>query len=370
MRLSNPALVAIAALAVAAGGAALGAGLYATVGPGGTTTTVVNNSVTTVDHSQEIAATSGLTVTEIYQRAHQGVVDITVKGSSNFSFGRGGRQSATAEGSGFVYDEAGHVVTNQHVVSGATAITVTFSNGAKYPAHVIGSDPSTDLAVLKVDAPKSLLHPLTLGDSDAVQVGAGVVAIGSPFGLAESVTSGIVSALHRQMQSQNRFTIDDSIQTDAPINHGNSGGPLLNATGQVIGVNSQIQSESGGSDGVGFAIPSNTVKFVVSQIVAGKTVKHAYLGVSLDDSSSPAGAMIQGLSAGAPAAKAGLHCNDVITKLGSVTVGSAGDVTVAIGNKQPGDVVVVTYDRGGKTHTTSLALGTRPNDATTVSSRC
>jgi putative serine protease PepD len=369
MRLSNPAVLAVAALAVAAGGAALGAGLYAEAGPHSGTTTVVNN-VTTVDHSQQISATAGLTVTQIYQRTHQGVVDITVKDRSGASFGRAGSQSATAEGSGFVYDSAGHVVTNQHVVAGATAITVRFANGATYSAHVIGTDPSTDLAVLKVDAPTAILHPLALGNSDAVQVGAGVVAIGSPFGLAQSVTSGIVSALHRQMESSNHFTIDDSIQTDAPINHGNSGGPLLNASGDVIGVNSQIQSESGGSDGVGFAIPSNTVKYVVSQLVAGKPVKHPYLGVTLDDSTSPRGAVFRGRSAGAPASKAGLRCSDVITKIGSASIDSSGAVTVAIGAKKPGDTVVITYVRGGKPHTTSLTLGTRPNDTSSLSTSC
>jgi putative serine protease PepD len=224
--------------------------------------------------------------------------------------------------------------------------------------------------VLKVDAPRSVLHPLTLGNSDTVQVGAGVVAIGSPFGLAESVTSGIVSALHRQMDSSNGFTIGDSIQTDAPINHGNSGGPLLNASGQVIGVNAQIQSESGGSDGVGFAIPSNTVESVVSQLVAGKTVQHAYLGVSLGDSTSPEGALVRGISSGAPAAKAGIRCGDVITKIGSVTIGGAGDVTTAIGTKKPGDTVVVTYVRSGKSHAASLGLGTRPNNSSSLNTGC
>jgi putative serine protease PepD len=369
-RSTNRFLIAAAAVAVAVVGAGIGAGVFATVGPGKATTTTVVNSVTTVDHSQQIAATSGLTVTEIYQRTNRGVVDIKVKGDSGFSFGRGGGQSDTAEGSGFVYDDAGHVVTNQHVVSGATAITVRFWNGSKYPAHVVGTDRSTDLAVLKVDAPKSVLHPLTLGNSDDVQVGAGVVAIGSPFGLAESVTSGIVSALHRQMDSSNGFTIGDSIQTDAPINHGNSGGPLLNASGQVIGVNAQIQSESGGSDGVGFAIPSNTVKSVVTQLVAGKSVKHAYMGVSLGDSTSPEGALVQGISSGTPAAKAGIRCGDVITKLGSFTIDGAGDVTTAIGTKEPGDTVVVTYVRSGKTHTVSLTLGTRPNNSASLHAGC
>src|SRR5919197_4497834 len=207
-------------------------------------------------------------------------------------------------GSGFVYDTAGHVITNQHVVDGATSVRVTFWNGKTYTARVVGTDPSTDLAVLDVDAPSSVLFPLTLGDSSKVQVGDSVVAIGAPFGLAETVTAGIVSALHRQMTSPNNFAIDDSIQTDAAINHGNSGGPLLNQQGHVIGVNAQIESESGGNDGVGFAIPSNTVRSVVSQILATGKAEHAYLGVSLDGNAEQA--RIAEVRTGGPAADAGL----------------------------------------------------------------
>jgi putative serine protease PepD len=367
--MKHPLLIVAAALAIALAGAGLGAGLYAKLGSG-TTTTVVDNAVTTVDHSQQIAATSGLTVTQIYQRAIKGVVDITVQGTSSFSFGRGGGQGSTAEGSGFVYDTKGHIVTNQHVVSGAHSITVKFSNGAKYSAHVVGTDPSTDLAVIKVDAPSSILHPLTLGDSDSVQVGSGVVAIGSPFGLPGSVTSGIVSALHRQMTSPSGFGIDDSIQTDAPINHGNSGGPLLDANGDVIGINAQIQSESGGSDGVGFAIPSNTIKSIVPQLAAGHAVKHAYIGVSLNDSAKPAGAAVRGVSAGTPAASAKLHCGDVITKIGATTIASEDDVTRAIAGRKPGDTVTFTYVRGGSTHTVAVTLGTRPNSTSTMTPAC
>jgi putative serine protease PepD len=366
---SHPLLVVAAAFAIAIAGAGLGAGLYAKLGSG-TTTTVVDNNVTTVDHSQQIAATTGLTVNQIYKNTIDGVVDITVSGSSSFSFGRGGGQGSTAEGSGFVYDSKGDIVTNQHVVSGAKTITVRFWNGSKYSAHVVGTDPSTDLAVIRVKAPSSLLHPLTLGNSDAVQVGSGVVAIGSPFGLAGSVTSGIVSALHRQMISPSGFSIDDSIQTDAPINHGNSGGPLLDANGHVIGVNAQIQSESGGSDGVGFAIPSNTVQNIASQLAAGLTVKHAYIGVSLDDSTNPAGAVVRGISTGTPAARAGLHCGDVITKVGSTTIGSSDDITTAIAGKKPGDTLTFTYVRSGQTHTVSVTLGTRPNSTSSLSSSC
>src|SRR5206468_775980 len=174
----------------------------------------------------------------------------------------------------------GNVITNAHVVDGATSISVRFWNGATYKGTVVGSDPSTDLAVVHVDAPSSLLVPLTLGDSSAVEVGDGVVAIGAPFGLEETVTSRIVSALHRQIDAPNNFTIPDSIQTDAAINHGNSGGPLLDLQGKVIGVNAQIESDSGGNDGVGFAIPSNTVKAIVSQLLANGKAQHAFLGVS------------------------------------------------------------------------------------------
>ncbi len=221
------------------------------------------------------ASSSGLSVGQIYDRAHEGVVEITVT-----SAGRSGG-GGQAQGSGFVYDKQGHVVTNHHVVDGASTARVTFSNGETYDATVVGTDPSTDLAVLKVDAPASVLTPLSLGDSSELAVGDGVVAIGSPFGLEQTVTAGIVSALERQMEAPNGFTINDSIQTDAAINHGNSGGPLLDLEGHVVGVNAQISSESGGNDGVGFAIPSNTVETIVSQILSDGDVEHAYLGVGV-----------------------------------------------------------------------------------------
>ena len=229
-----------------------------------------SNSVTTVDHSQQIAATSGLTVTEIYQRANRGVVDIKVKRRLGLLLRARRRADRHRRGLRVRLRHAG-----PHRHEPARRLRRDLDHGQvlerrEVPAHVVGTDRSTDLAVIKVDAPSRVLHPLDARQLGPVQVGAGVVAIGSPFGLAESVTSGIVSALHRQMNSSNGFTIDDSIQTDAPINHGNSGGPLLNAAGQVIGVNAQIQSESGGSDGVGFAIPSNTVRSVVSQLIAGQ----------------------------------------------------------------------------------------------------
>jgi putative serine protease PepD len=247
------------------------------------------------------------------------------------------------------------------VVAGGGQITVTFWNDETYPATLVDTDRSTDLAVIKVDAPESILHPIPLADSGQVEVGDGVVAIGSPFGLPGTLTSGIVSALHRQIDSPSDYPINDTIQTDAPINHGNSGGPLIDMLGRVIGVNTQIQSDSGGSDGVGFAIPSNTVRSVVSQMVAGKTVQHAYLGVAVSNSASPEGALLSEVNDGTPAEDAGLEQGDVITKLDDTTIASGDDVSSVIDDKKPGDKMTVTYVRDGDTHTVTVTLGTRPS---------
>ena len=356
-RASRAALTAAAAIGIAAAGVGVGAGLYATLEPSGTTTTVISS----VGRGEPVASSSGLSVNEIYTRTHQGVVDITVTSTgSNSPFGGSGSQQA--EGSGFVYDSEGHIVTNQHVVGDGGTIEVKFWNDAKrYPAKLVGSDSSTDLAVIKVDAPASLLHPLSLADSSAVEVGDGVVAIGSPFGLADTVTSGIVSALHRQMDAPNRFTISDAIQTDAPINHGNSGGPLIDTSARVIGVNTQIQSDSGGNDGVGFAIPSNTVDKVVSQVVAGKTVQYAYLGVSVSTATTPPGALLAAVYDGTPAGEAGLETGDVIVKLDGKPIESGDDLSGVIGTKKPGDELEVTYVRHSKATTVTVTLGTRPS---------
>jgi putative serine protease PepD len=309
----------------------------------------------TVSESQP-AANGGLTVNEIYQRARKGVVEITVtQGGGGF-----GSQSGTAQGSGWVYDSAGHIITNEHVVENATSVSVMFWNGKKADARVVGSDPSTDLAVIAVDAPSSLLFPISVGDSGAVQVGDNVVAIGSPFGLEETVTAGIVSALHREMTSPNNFSIDDSIQTDAAINHGNSGGPLLNSQGKVIGVNAQIASDSGGSDGVGFAIPSDTVRSIAHQLIATGKAEHAFLGVVLDDSSEN-GAHVAQIRGGGPAADAGLRAGDVITQVNGEQVDSSDELRAAINAHKPGDKVSITYTRNGQTHTAEVTLASRPS---------
>ena len=348
----------IASLLVAAClGAGGGAAVYAAASSGGDSQTIVRQ--VTVQSSQPASQETALSVNEINRRAHRGVVEITVSGSSS-PFGPA--QSSEAEGSGFVYDSKGDIVTNDHVVDGARSITVRFWNGKTYKATVVGRDSSTDLAVIRVNAPASELHPLTLGDSSALAVGDAVVAIGSPFGLEGTVTSGIVSALHREMRSQSGFTIDNSIQTDAAINHGNSGGPLLNTRGEVIGVNSQIESDSGGSDSVGFAIPSNTVRTVVSQLISTGKAEHAYLGVSIEQPASGSGARIAQLrSNDTPAARAGLRAGDVITALDGHEISSPDELQSAVGNHRPGDAVTITYRRGGASHTVRLKLGRRPS---------
>jgi putative serine protease PepD len=348
--------LALSLLAAACLGAGGGAVAYATLSDGKTVVKPV-----TVQRSEAVSNSSApLSVNQIYRRAYRGVVEITVTMNGSTSpFPGGGTAPAQAQGSGWVYDSDGHIVTNEHVVDGATSVKVQFWNGNTYSASVVGTDPSTDLAVIKVDAPSSVLHPLTVADSSKVQVGDGVVAIGSPFGLEETVTSGIVSALHRAIEAPNNFTINDSIQTDAAINHGNSGGPLLNAQGQVIGVNAQIKSDSGGNEGVGFAIPSSTVKSVASQLVANGKAVHAYLGVSID--SSAPNARLADVQDNTPAAKAGLKKGDVITAVNSTTIATGDDLSRAIDAHKPGDEVSVTYKRGGSEHTVTVTLGTRPS---------
>jgi putative serine protease PepD len=337
----------LAAACVGAGGGAL---LYSAFGSDDSTTVV--RQVTVKD--TQPASQAPLSVNAIYRNNYKGVVEITVSTNSSSGFG-----SAQAEGSGWVYDQNGDIVTNQHVVDNAESIKVTFWNGKTYDAHLVGSDASTDLAVIKVDAPASMIHPLELGDSSALQVGDGVVAIGSPFGLQETVTSGIVSALHRSMTSPSNFTISDSIQTDAAINHGNSGGPLLSTAGQVVGVNSQIAGNSGGNEGVGFAIPSNTVRVVVSQLIATGKAEHAFLGVTIDSTAS--NALIAGVRPDTPAVKAGLKEGDVVTSLGGHKISNPDELASVINSFKPGDLVSLTYERNGESHTVQVKLATRPS---------
>jgi putative serine protease PepD len=347
-------IVPLVVVALASAAAAIGA--YALIAPEGTKTVVRQVTVSGAQPAAE--KTSSSSVTDVYNSASKGVVEITVRSTASSPF-FGGSQSRQAQGSGWVYDSAGHIVTNEHVVDGAQSISVRFWNGATYRASLVGSDPSTDVAVIKVDAPASVLHPLTVGDSGSLQVGQPVVAIGSPFGLEETVTAGIVSALHREMTAPNNFTIPDSIQTDAAINHGNSGGPLLDLNGRVIGMNAQIESDSGGNDGVGFAIPSNTVRSIVTQLIGSGSVEHAYLGVGIASASN--GIRLTEVRPGTPAADAGLRAGDVVTAVGGRKVNDATDLSTAIDSKKPGDRVTLTYSRNSASKSVTVTLAERPS---------
>jgi putative serine protease PepD len=214
--------------------------------------------------------------------------------------------------------------------------------------------------VIKIDAPAVQLHPLTVADSSTLVVGSPVVAIGSPFGLEGTITSGIISSLHREIEAPNNFTIEDAIQTDAAINHGNSGGPLLDLSGRVIGVNAQIKSDSGGNEGVGFAVPSSTVRTIVSELLQKGSVQHAYLGVSLSANGS---ARIEAISPGEAAQKAGLQAGDVVIKIDGATVTSGSQLRGAIDGHKPGDKVRITVRRSGSEKTVTVTLGTRPASA-------
>ena len=258
------AVVVAAVFAAAALGGGAGAAIYAE--STGATRTVTE---TTVGASNVSRTTSSLSVGEIYRKDVRGVVEIQTTTSRRVAGPFGSSETATerALGTGFVYDSSGDIVTNEHVIDGATSITVKLADGSTHKATVVGADASHDLAVLHIVAPESKLHPLTLGDSDTMQVGDDVVAIGDQFGLTDTVTTGIVSALNRTITSPNNTPIRNAIQTDAAINHGSSGGVLVNSRGEVIGVTSQIESSSNGSNGVGFAIPANTVKSVVTHLI-------------------------------------------------------------------------------------------------------
>jgi S1-C subfamily serine protease len=338
------------------------------------------------------AEDGGPTVNEIYRKDSPGVVLVEstqgAQASPTDPFGQPG--GGTATGSGFVIDEDGHIVTNAHVVEGAESVQVTLGeDGESFDADVVGADPSTDIAVLQVDAPDDQLHPLTLGDSGSVEVGDPVVAIGNPFGLDRTVTAGIVSALQREIRSPNGFTINDVIQTDAPINPGNSGGPLLDAAGRVIGVNSQIEASGGnGNVGIGFAVPIDTTREVAQQLIEDGEVRHAYLGISGTDVTpeiadvlnldSDQGALVQSVVPDSPADEAGIEAGDADATIGGQPVRAGGDVIVAVDgeavegmsdviaavdSKQPGDELELTLLRGGNERTVTVTLGDRPAQA-------
>jgi putative serine protease PepD len=298
---------------------------------------------------------SSASVAGIYDRVSPGVVFVEND--------QGGQ--AAASGSGFVIDKAGHIVTNEHVVENGDSFRVRFGeNGDPVPAKLLGADKSSDLAVLQIDPSKvgEPLSPVQLGESDNLKPGEPTIAIGSPFGLEGTVTSGIVSALDRTIQAPSKFSISGAIQTDAAINPGNSGGPLLNAQGQVIGVNSQIASESGSNSGVGFAIPVDQVKRVIPFLEKGQQVPHAYLGVGTGDARQ-GGALVGNIVAGGPADKAGLRAGDRVLQIGGQPIRGADDLSAAVNDHKPGDKVQFQVDRGGQRRTLTVTLGSQPNTA-------
>ena len=329
---------------------------------------------------------SGGTVNEIYRRTDAGVAVIQATGGSAGASPIPGLPTPDREGrstgSGFAVDAEGHILTNAHVVDGADEVKVRFGDQDLVRVKVRGSDPSTDLALLEVDPGKVRLRPIPLGDSAKVKVGDPAIAIGNPFGLEHTVTTGIVSALQRSIDAPNGFSIENAIQTDASINPGNSGGPLLDGNGRVIGINAQIATGGGsqGSVGIGFAIPINLAKKVIPQLKDRGEVEHAYIGVTTapvpDDAGDlpvDHGALVQDVAPGSPAADAGLRAGkgkqsaegivlggDLIVKVDGVEIREPPDVARAIADNKPGDKVMIEYYRGDKLRTVELTLGKRP----------
>ncbi len=364
------------------GGAVVAAVLLLSGAAGGGETKTVLAGATDLANPKEGA----LTPREIYKRDAPGVVFITANVTQTASpFAP--EQEGQSSGSGFVIGKGGSIVTNAHVVEGATRVTVRFGDKRSARARVAGRDPSTDLALLLVDPDGLDLEPLELGSSDGVQVGDPTVAIGNPFGLDRTLTTGVVSALQRSIPSlQPGFTINNVIQTDAAINPGNSGGPLIDAQGKVIGVNSQIETggSGGGNVGIGFAVPIDTAKDVIPQLRRGGSLQRAYLGVgtrTIDEGldelnlASPDGALVQTVEPGSPADRAGLRGGDEEQEVGADSVRVGGDIIKAvdgkkvrdsddvsqlIGDRRPGDRVVLQILRDGTRSVVTVTLGRRP----------
>jgi S1-C subfamily serine protease len=389
-------MFAVPFVAALLGGGIVVAVIAATGGLGSSQKTVTEvQAAAPIAPSNVSQQRTGLTPHQIYVKDAPGVAYITstIVRQTESPFGFGGEsQQGQATGSGFTINTDGTILTNYHVVENAVKVSVSFEHGKTVEAKVIGKDPSNDLAVLRIPTEGLTLHPLTLGDSGKAQVGDPVLAIGNPFGLDRTLTTGVVSALQREITSPNGFRIDNVLQTDAPINPGNSGGPLLNEAGEVIGINSQIETggSGGGSVGIGFAVPINTAKTELSQLEKGGTVRGAYLGVStitVDGSLSAlnlpvkSGALVETVETGTPAAKAGIHAGnleaqtgrgkvavggDIIVKAGGKTISSAEDLSGLIASKKSGDTVSIEVLRatgsGSYEHKTlTVKLAARPN---------
>ena len=351
----NKLAAAITAAAIVGGGA--GAGIVAVANGDDHTAAPATTTTPTAPATAASVANGSLSVGQVAKKATGSVVEVTATSASQGSPFPNGNGSRSAEGTGFVYDTNGDILTNEHVVDGASSVTVKFSDGSTYKATVVGTDGSTDVAVLHVNAPAWKLVPLTLADSSNVAVGDGVVAIGNPFGLEGTVTSGIISAVGREITAPDSTPIEGAIQTDAAINHGNSGGPLLNLKGEVIGITSQIESDSGGNDGVGFAVPSNTVRTIAQQLIANGTAQHALLGVTPTNASNGVG--VSSVETGSAADNAGLKVGDVITAVNGKAVTTPAQLRAVIAAHQPGDKLALTVRRDGSSKAITAALGSR-----------
>jgi S1-C subfamily serine protease len=392
---TSPRSVLLLGLVAALLGGVVVAGAFVAfdVGGGTTTKTVIEQAPVA---SGEAARTTGdgLTAHDIYVRDAPGVVFVRARivqqVASPFGLEPEAQQSV-ATGTGFVIDGDGHILTNYHVVAGASQVSVGFSDERTAEAELLGTDASNDLALLKVDPDDADLAPLELGDSSTAQVGDPVIAIGNPFGLDRTLTTGVVSALQREIRAPNGFTIQHVIQTDASINPGNSGGPLLDAAGRVIGINSQIATggTSSGNVGIGFAVPINTAKRLLPELKRTGAVEHAYLGISgatIDGSLDALqlrvdrGVLVQTVEPGSGAAKAGLRGGtiesqldgqrivlggDVIQALDGKPIDSMSDLTAALAKRDPGDEVTLKVLRSGEARELKVRLGTAPKQAQT-----
>jgi len=350
--LSKQLTAVVAALLLGAG---VGGGVGAAVALETGSDSGAQNAVAT---NQPIVETTSSTAA-LYKRVKDAVVEVhtTTAGQST---PLGDQAPGEGTGSGFVIDTEGHIVTNQHVVDGAESVRVQFSDGTEVAAKIVGTDPSTDIAVLDVDRPSSELTPVSFAPTGSLEVGDAVAVLGSPFGLDGTLTTGVISAVGREIQSPNGFTIENAVQTDAALNHGNSGGPVLDTQGRVVGVAAQIRSDSGGSDGVGYAVPGDTAQRVAQALIQDGKVEHAYLGVSLPPDGS---AKVLNVRAGSPASQAGLRANDVVIAVDGKSIGTGDELRSAIDAKKPGDEIQLKIRRGGSERELTVELGTRPATA-------
>ncbi len=308
-----------------------------------------------------------LSLEQIYNASNPGVVSILVQVNQ-------GGQTGEGAGSGFVLSDNGFIVTNHHVIDGASTIVVRFYNDADSQAHVIGDDPNSDLAILQVDKLAEGAHPLPLGDSSQVRVGDSVAAIGNPFALGTSMSSGIISAVNRSIPSGfTPYNIPEALQTDAAINPGNSGGPLIDMKGNIIGINAQIRtaSQGGGNIGIGFAIPVNILKQIYPSLIQNGSYAWPYLGVgsaarnplalNTNNVQAQRGALISQVESGGPAARAGLQQGDVVIAADGQKISNFDDLLSFIAYKHPGDQVQLTILRGNQQQTVTVTLGQRPS---------